>query len=222
MERANFCAEFLGWFEDESAALWQVISENAWEALGDRDLKPGFPLAFAVDVTPARGMACISSAGPVLGWQRMCVEVIDHHRGTEWVIPRLVELIERWDPCGVVVNPGSNANSLLKPLRNALIQSNINPDVVKTPTVREVSEAYGQFYDRVTDSKDLRHAKQADMDLAVSLALRRKASGGSWVWDWNSPGDVTPVTTATLAAWCSTVYGPAHQEQAYDVLRSLY
>jgi hypothetical protein len=222
MERPNFCAEYLGWFEDESAALWRVISEPAWAALGDRDLKPGYPLAFAVDVTPGRGMAAVCSAGPALAWQRMCVEVVEHRQGTEWVVPRLVGLIERWSPCGVAINPGSAASSLLKPLKNALVAANIDPEVIKTPTVREVAAAYGMFLDRVTDARNLRHAAQPALDLAVSLAQKRNVAGGGACWDWNSPGDVTTVQGCTLAAWCATVFGPAHQASDYDVLRSVF
>lgn len=209
MERATFCAEFLGWFEDESSGLWQVIAEKDWRELGDRGMQPGHPLAFAVDVTPARGMSAICSAGPARAGAVMAVEVVEHARGVEWVVPRLVDLVDRWKPCAVVVNPGSAANSLLKPLKNALIAAKLDPELIKTPTVREVSEAYGQFMDAATDSRKLRHPDQPDLDLAVSVAQKRRVAGGSWVWDWNSPGDITTLQGVTLAAWAARVFGPS-------------
>jgi phage terminase large subunit-like protein len=221
MERADFCAEYLGMWEDESAALWQVFSEHEWRALADRDLKVGYPIAFGLDVTPERGMAAIGSAGPAANGQRLCVEVVEHAKGTEWVVPRMVELCERWRPCAVVINPASASNSLVKPLRHALASAGL-ADVVRLPTIREVAEAYGQFFDAVTDSKRLCHSMQAELDAAAAVATKRRVGPGAWCWDWASHGDVSPLISVTGAAWGSTVFGPAHVASDYDILKSVY
>ena len=211
----SFAAEYLGLWEDDSAAHWQVVPKALWESLADRNLSPGAPVAFALDTMPERGMSCISAAGPALDGHRMCVEVtgdpdvaLDHRPGTEWVVQRAVDLVKAWNPCAVVVNPGSSSNSLIKPLKNALIAENLDPTLVKTPTVREVCEAFGQFFDAASDSRILRHADQAVLSVALAIAKKRKVGQGLWSWDWLSPGDITPVVSATNALWGATVFGP--------------
>lgn len=221
MERADFAAEYLGIWEDDTARQWQVIPEGLWGDLADRDLSPGYPMAFAVD-SQRPGMSAIGSAGPVLNGHRMCVEVVEHRPGTDWVVPRLVELVDRWRPCAVVVNPASATSSLLKPLKTALQANNLDPEVVKTPTIREVCAGFGMFFDAATDSRSLRHAGQAELDTAVAIGTKRKVGQGMWSWDWKAPGDVTPVVSVTNALWAATVFGPEHKANDYDVLKSFY
>lgn len=223
MDLADAAAEYLGIWPDDASRRWQVIGEGVWnDDLADRGLSPGYPLAFAVDTTPEdRGWTAVGSAGPALGGQRMCVEVVERRPGTDWAVPYLVERVDRWRPCAVVINPASAAGSLVKPLRNALKAADLDPEVVKTPTIREVCEAYGQFYDAATDSKHLRHAGQGELDVAVAVAQKRRVGQGLWTWDW-SAGDVTSLVAVTNAAWGSTVYGPGHVANDYDVLKSFY
>jgi hypothetical protein len=224
MELGDFCAEYLGWWEDESALQWQVIPQQRWAEVADRDLKPGYPMAFAIDTNPDRGTS-IGSAGPALAGQRMCVEVVEHRPGTGWVVARAVQLVERWRPCAVVINPASGTNSLIKPLKIALELAKLDPDVVKTPTLREVSAGFGLFLDAVTDPRSpqpLRHANQIELDTAAAIGQKRKVGQGMWSWDWTAPGDVSPLVAVTNALWAATVYGPAHQAADYDIMKSFY
>jgi hypothetical protein len=209
----TFCAEMLGWWPGEQELRWQVIPKADWTLLADRGQKVGWPLALAVDVSPNRDMTTIAAASAALRpGERPCVEVIDHRRGTEWVVERLTELVARWRPCAVAIAKSGSANSLAKPLTNV----GIEPLLM---SVQECAEAYGLFFDAV-DCRELRHAGQQELDDAVSYALKRKV-GGAAVWDWASPGDITAVVAGTNALWAATVKGPSQLAAEYDVLDTL-
>ena len=98
-----------------------------------------FRVAFALDVSTDRAWASIAAAGR-RGDGLAHVELVDHQPGTGWVVPRLVELVERHSPLAVVVDPGSAAGALLPALDAAGI------DTVK-PTARDVAAASAALYD---------------------------------------------------------------------------
>ena len=106
---------------------------------------------------------------------------------------RVLELRDQHDPCAVVLDPGAAAGSLLPELVEAGIE-------VTTPTMREVGQACGAFYDAVQGGF-LRHLEQEPLDDAVRGAKKRPL-GDAWAWDRkNSSIDITPIVSSTLALW---------------------
>lgn len=212
MDLHEFCAEFLGWWPSDQQLRWQVVAKERWESLADRTAKPGYPIAFGVDTNPDREMSCIVAAGPV--GDRWAVEVIEHKAGSAWVVPTLGALNERWRPCGIGV-PGNGASASLIPLLAAAglpVKPMSGPDMTKS---------FGLFMEKAVDDKTLRHADQVELTTAMSLAWKRSI-GAQSVWDWASPGDVSPVVAASNALWTATIFGPDFKALDYDVLKSVY
>jgi hypothetical protein len=168
------------------------ISPQAWAALEDPDSVAVDPLVFAFDVSPDRSSSAITAAGrreDGLGH----VEVIDHRRGTGWVVDRLAELVRVHRPSAVVCDGRGPAGSLLV----ALDQAGVEVTVVNA---QEHAQACGLFVDAVTD-ESFRHIGQDELRAALRGA-RKRPLGDSWAWSRKaSISDISPLVAATLGWW---------------------
>jgi hypothetical protein len=192
LDLADFCRAYLNLWPGSIPADWLVIAEQAWRALADPGSEAVDPVAFAADVTPERSHAAIAVAGrrgDGLGHG----EVVDHRPGTGWVVGRLVELVGRWHPCAVVVDPTGPAGSLLAPLEAAGVE-------VVRPSAREMAQAAGDLFDAVAQGT-LRVVPRPALDAAVAGAQQRPL-GDSWAWARKGLSvDICPLVALTLARW---------------------
>lgn len=212
MDLHEFCAEFLGWWPSDAAVRWQVISEPQWTKLADRTAHPGYPIAFGIDTNPDREMSAIVAAGPCA--DQWAVEVIEHKAGSAWVVPELVGLCARWRPCGIGIAANGAAASLIP-----LLAAEGLP--VKPMSGPDMTKSFGLFKEKAVDDETLRHPAQIELDTAMSLAWSRRV-GAQSMWDWASPGDISPVVAASAALWTATIFGPEFKALDYDVLKSVY
>lgn len=178
-------------------AAWSVIAESAWTALADPNSQITDPVAFAIDVTPERSAGSIAVAGRRADGL-LHGEVVDHRPGTGWMAGRMLELVERWAPCAVVVDGAGPAGSLIAELEASGVE------VVK-PTVREMAQACGAFYDAVVPSEGneprLRHMDQAPLNSALAGAAKRPL-GDAWAWARRGVSvDISPLVAVTIATW---------------------
>ncbi|KPC61563.1 hypothetical protein ADL27_62995, partial [Streptomyces sp. NRRL F-6602] len=193
----------VGDYPEVSEETWQVIEKSEWEALEDTASKPEDPVAFAIDVNPERTWASISVAGA--SGEGVHVEVIEHRPGTDWVIARAKELDAKWKPCAWVIDEGGPAGSLVPGLQKALAYEGDEDledrsELVICPKVRQLTQACGQFYDRVKEGS-LAHLGQAPMAAALAGARKREL-GDAWAWARKSEGvDVSPLVSGTYAVW---------------------
>jgi hypothetical protein len=194
-ERAAMSEETFG---RERLGLWslnagqQVIDPDVWAKRADKGSQPLDPVCFAADVTPDRQRATISLAARRSDGL-LHVETVQNERGTSWVVPRLLELAARWQPVGIVIDPGSPAGSLIAELQ----EQGLEPVLTST---RDVGQACGMFYDLVRDDK-LRHLDDPRLNLALGSA-RKRPLGDSGAWAWHrrdSSTDITPLVAGTLA-----------------------
>lgn len=199
----------VGDYPAEGEDTWQVIDEESWRALGDGTSKPEDPVAFAIDTTPERSHSAIGVAGA--SGQAIHVEVVDHRPGTGWVPARVVELVFRWGPCGLVIDEGGPAGSLVPAIRKALAEGDEKAEIpglsedeidalLRVPKPRQVAQACGQFIDSVAD-QSLVHLDQAPLAAALAGAQLRTLGDAS---AWARRGvnvDICPLVAVTLAAW---------------------
>jgi Phage terminase-like protein, large subunit len=192
---------------------WDVISEAAWQATAasliyddaghvvGADSHPEDPVAFAVDVTPDRSMACIAIAGARSDGLTH-LEVVDHEPGTAWVVGRIQGLIAKWKPCAVALDPGGPAGSLVADFEAAGIE-------LTTTKARDVAAACGALYDAVVRPPDapegwapsVRHIPHPALSGALSGAGKRPL-GDAWAWDRRGVSvDISPLVAVTLARW---------------------
>ena len=204
LELADFCRAYLNWWPSEIPADWLVITEADWRALADADSTAVDPVAFAADVTPERTHAAIATAGlraDGLGH----AEVVDHRPGIGWVVGRLVELVEKWRPCAVVVDDTGPAGSLVAPLEAAGLE-------VVRPTTRARAAADGGFYDAVVE-RSLRYVPRPALDAAVAGAATRPL-GDAWAWARKGLStDITPLVAVSLARWGHATRAHLHNRE---------
>jgi hypothetical protein len=192
MKEPEFRRAYLNqWFAPASES---VIPAEAWLACADAtaDVQDA-PIAFAVDTSPDRSSTSIAMCGVRADGLEQ-VEIVDHRAGTGWVAERLAELVDRWSPVGVAVDPAGPAGSLIGEL----------PGLPwKTTGARDVVQACGGLYDAVLEGK-LRHRGDLRLNIAVEGASKRNL-GEAWAWSRkNSAVDISPLVAVTLARWLFT------------------
>ena len=189
MGARSFAVERLGigdW-PDTSAGGPSVFDIAAWRELEDPASAIEGPVVLAVDVRPDRGSAAIVAAG-IRADELVHLEVVDHRRGTGWIVERLAELEARHSPSAVLVDGGGPGASLAAEI-----------GATEISTV-EYARACGLIFDLV-DQGRLRHLGTRELEAAIRGASTRPLVD-SWAWSRkNSKVDITPLVAATLAAW---------------------
>ncbi|HVT97832.1 MAG TPA: hypothetical protein VHE33_10010 [Acidobacteriaceae bacterium] len=218
MPMAKFDRERLGvgeWPQPE--APWAVISEIAWQKLAaDRD-KVGFPvqpIVFAVDIDEDGLGATISAA-----WDhasgKMVLEIPKDcsRQGSDWVMGRLKTLYAKWKPLAIVMPKSGPAAALI-----ADGQKVWRDRLVAVGTAEEAA-AFAWFLQQVRSESLCHFGAEASPTLwhAVSTAATRVVGDGGKAWSRrDSETDITPVTSATLAAYILN-----RDRRNYDVLASV-
>jgi hypothetical protein len=190
MPELEFARERLGIWSD--ARREAVIDPVIWDRLADPRSNALDPVTFAFDVTPDRSMAAIACAGRREDG-RLHGEVIDYRPGTSWVVPRLVELVQKWHPHAVLLDPAGPAGSLLPELGFAAAEVG-EPTQVSS---REMAQACGLVYDLATQD-GLRHMGQPMLDMAL-LGAKQRPLGDAWAWARKGVADICPLYAFTLA-----------------------
>jgi len=173
----------------------RVIPLGAWTAVCDVDVEPE-PEIFALDCNPERSRGSIAVAD---GSGRL--ELLDSERGIGWMVPRAIQLRDKWGSNRLVVDPAGPAGALIPELRAA------NLEVIEV-SGQEFTKACGLFYDAVTDGEcQIRTDPRLD---AACAAAAKRPSGDAWAWTRKSSSvDISPIVTVTLAYWVSQQIRPA-------------
>ena len=116
--------------------------------------------------------------------------------GTEWVIPWLIERVERWHPVAVAVQGnGAPASSLLDGLK-----SELPDDLTVAMGGADMARACGLTFDSVAGDQ-LRHRAQEPLNTQV-LAAQARPLSDAWVIDRKkSTIDVAGLVAVTQALW---------------------
>jgi hypothetical protein len=207
----EFGRERLGW-HDEADGLVQPIPMVRWAAAHDPagpDPLELRPAVFSFDVSYDRSRAAVGVAARRPDGLAQ-VEVADHRNGTAWVVPRLVELRERWSPSAIVLDVGSPAASLLPELAEA--------GIVPEPLgAADVKQAVGGFYDAVMgEAPTVRHRNQRALNDALEGAGRRDLGDG-WAWSRRfSTSDISPLVAVTNALHGLAVFGGSAEPSVFS------
>ncbi|WP_157777215.1 terminase large subunit [Nocardia terpenica] len=185
----GFCRERLGmWIFAGTPA---VIDADLWTAaaVDDHGELVG-PVSIGVDISPDRSTASIAVAGErAVG--RYQVELVQHRVGTDWVVPKLLDMVANHDVKAVVVEGAGAAVTLALELERERIP-------VLSTSGTEWAGACGLFYDSVVNGT-LAHLGDPALAVAVEAARKRQLEG-RWAWARkSSESDITPVCAASLA-----------------------
>lgn len=113
----------------------------------------------------------------------------DHPRG---MAARIDELYMKHDPVAVVLDPKSQAGTLVKALADLGI-------VVMQVSTQDLTVAHGEFTDLVNDGQ-LEHLDQPPLTAAVRASAQRPLAGAQ-AWERRVAVDQSPLVAATLACW---------------------
>lgn len=203
MSLETFCRERLGVWP-KRAGDEGAVNLRRWHALADEYGELRDPVAFALDVTPDRKRSAIVAYSQDPGGLGR-VELVDHRAGVEWLVERLVELRERWNPLAIALDIRGPAGALLFDLEDNGIIRPDDPEWIKRgqlaiPTANEYAAACGQLIDAVNQG-NIRHRNQAGLNVAVAGAKPRPL-GDAYAWGRRaSDVDIAPLCAATLARW---------------------
>ena len=148
-------------------------------------------IALACEISEDRKRAAVVASGREKDGTRIVVDLVwyDHPRGA---VARLAELAAKHDPVAVVIDPRSQAATLIRPLADAGVQ-------VTEPATGDVVVAHGEFLDLVNDGR-LVHLDQAPLTMAVRASQQRPLAGAQ-AWERRVVVDQAPLVAATLACW---------------------
>lgn len=219
----RFVIERLGAWYPRAVGGSTVLDLARWEELKDPGSRREGAVAFAVDITPSRDWASIAAYGlraDGLGH----AEVVDHRAGTDWLVERLVQLAERWNPVAIGLDTKGPAGSLLVDLEKAGIEPPEDTDEpaygqLAIPRAQDVAAGCGQLVDAVRQGT-LRHIGQELLETAITGAKTRPL-GDAWAWGRRlSTVDISPLVSVTLARWAFESRAHLVADDDYDVADS--
>lgn len=176
-----------------------VIDLAVWDTLAQPGFgSDGLTPCFAYDVAPDLSWASIS-AGFACEDGVPLLELVDRGAGVKWLVPRLVELVEKHDPYGVLCGGSSPAEAFVHKLADEQI-------VVEVVSAADHAKACNLLVS-LAENQAVRHRGEDEVRSALRGAAARPY-GDSWLWSRkNSSVDISPLVADTLALWgWSTMY----------------
>lgn len=148
-------------------------------------------VAFACEISEDRKKAAIvaatrNDAGKLL------VDLAPYYGHPRGAAARLDELYVKYDPVAVVIDPRSQAATLLHALADLGI-------LVTEPSTADVVIAHGEFLDLVNNG-EMAHLGQPPLTAAVKAGQQRPLTGAQ-AWERRLGVDQSPLVAATLACW---------------------
>ena len=179
-----------GYLNQRTQGGTPVFYPGRWPGLRDDNLTIGTTVAFGADVTPDRTYGAIGAAGWSPDGELVVLELIEHKPGASWMVARLSQLAEKWQPLAIVVDKASPAGKMAPDLEMLGLP-------VEVTDAGGYAGACGAFYDDVLVAR-LRHRGQPPLDAAVAAARKRNI-GDTWAWARRLGADVSPLVAVTLA-----------------------
>lgn len=173
-----------------------IFGDGVWESRWDGHSAIASRHRFGLAVKPDRSRTTIAVAG-VRADGRLHVEVVQTGSGTRWAPKRVRELLNKWGG-QVGLEPSGAAGGLMKQLADEKIE----PVLLGN---QEMTQAAGAFFDAVIEDA-LTHLGQPELNEALANAVQKYVAG-SKAFRWepvSSLVDLSPLDSATIAAWLAT------------------
>jgi hypothetical protein len=191
MDPAAFARSILNVWPRPSSTPPSGIDPARWAAAADRTVAPSARFQFAFDVAPDATSAAIAVAGDS-GDGRCSVEIVQTGAGTDWLVPALVQLRDKYRGARITADELVTAAVIADGQRKRLRITATGAPVL--------TRACGSLVDQLA-AGTICHRAQGVLDAAVAVAHRRPVGDG-WAWSRRgSSGDIAPLVAVTLAAW---------------------
>lgn len=150
-------------------------------------------VAIGVEVSEDRAHTAIGLAGVVAGEAQTLLQLAAYLDGTSSAVAEVLALAGNLGAKAVVIDPHSQAATLVDPLEKAKLKRLVKP------STSDVVVAHGGFLDDLNGGR-LRHVAHPRLDEAARAGTQRRL-GGAQTWDRRVEVDVSPLTAVTLALW---------------------
>ncbi len=198
--RKSFDVEYLGrgdWPVDEDD-IEPAVDLEWWDQLAETELRVHGPRALAIEMSTDRQTCLIAAATRTRArTERIRVE-IGYFGPPAPVIARIVDLVERWDPCAVVINSSSPAGALVA----KLAEVGIEPELTNA---QQSAQAAGGFIDDAGEDR-ISHADDERLRLSLETTPTVDVTGGGVRWDYKAP-HVLAAQAVSLARWGLLTFG---------------
>ena len=176
----------------------RVIDPDDWAACTDEGSQLRDPVCFAFDVSPDRSSSIAVAGDRADGLAH--VEIVEHGRGTGWVVARLAQLVKDHKTYSVLCDPAGPAGSLVPEVEAVAGKLPGGDSRLVVISAKEHAQACGSFFDAVMDGR-LRHLGTPELTAAIDGAKTR-VLGEAWAWSRRSSAvDISPLVASTLALW---------------------
>lgn len=149
--------------------------------------------AFGVEISEDRLHTSIGMAALRDGEDGAMVELVAYLDGTQNAIPEILLRVAELDARAVVIDPRSQAATLIRPLEQAKLKG------LLTPSTSDVVVAHGRFLDELGAGR-IRHVAHPRLTEAARAGEQRRLAGAQ-TWERRVAVDVGPITAVTLALW---------------------
>lgn len=173
---------------------------EVWAALADPASQPVGQVGIALEAAEDQSSTSIA----VAGWRDdglTHAEVADKRPGTAWAPARVVELVQRWNPLMVALNPSGPGAHLAADIRRALTAAKLDPDLLHEMSAQEMAASFGGLVAAVNEGT-FRHLGQPAVDDVLPHAVGRPVGDGGRAWGMRKSGqDIAPLVALTSARW---------------------
>lgn len=189
------------WLPRARVAGDNAIDPQVWARLAA--IQPAVPkdIAVAFHINARRSHGTIMWAGKIDDLWR--IGIAEHKPGTDWIIPRLVDLKTKYNPLAFAVDARGEAQ--IEELKKAGIKLPVDPDRPKrgeliVPGIDGMAQAFAMLVDAATaQNPTVRHHNEPPLNSAVSVPPR--PLGGGSTFDHKAGIEVGPSCGAGLAMW---------------------
>lgn len=176
----------------ETATKSTLIDPQEWATWSADFDPPARPVTLTFDVAHGRAAATIMAT-----WQledgRTAHKIVAHQPGTDWVVPKLLEVIDRVPHSVVGADDGGDARQVTDQLRREHVH-------VETLSGRDIATAYGAWMSRLATDQ-LRHDGTEAFAAAAAALTTRPVGDLTAPSRRHSPGDISPVVAAIVGHW---------------------
>lgn len=205
MSTAGYARERLClWPPEPTTSANDVLDPKQWGRLADPTSRVVGDVALMIAATRDLRWASIGLYGHRVDGLGH-IELIDHREGIGWVVKRIVELRDKYEPVGIGIDLRGPAGALETDLTTAGITPSKDPehpergDLVPM-TATEAAQACGQLVQAIRDETDRHIGAQVALNVNVAGARTRKL-GGALAWEQQAGVVDSPLPAVTGARW---------------------
>ncbi len=198
--RKSFDVEYLGrgdWPVDADE-VEPAVDLDWWTQHAETKVRVHGPRALAIEMSTDRQLCLIAAATRTAAPAARTRVEIGYYGPPGPALARIVDLVDRWDPCAIVINSSSPASALAA----KLAELGIEPEITNA---QQSAQSCGGFIDDAGEGR-ISHAGDDRLYRALETTPTIEVTGGGIRWDYTAPY-ATAAQVVSLARWGLLTFG---------------